>query len=242
MSGAKGPAQRREFGPWPDKDGAWSIVLEWAEIGGRLELASLSIRPWAGVPVAPITTTTLRQMPIAEWRRELIQRWEQRARDDQAVRGTVPAGYQTQMQALGMGDATPAEFAAAMTGWPVTDNVVDAVAPRAGRPAYWTVERLQEVAGVYGAAFLVHQPPTTAVAAHFKLSAKGAAKVVGLARKAGLIPPSRRGQPSWWDLSLGERLGRAPTPEEIAEVLTARPDDATGTRPRRSDSKQEKKK
>jgi len=85
VSGAKGPAQRREFGPWPDKDGAWSIVLEWAEIGGRLELASLSIRPWAGVPVAPITTTTLRQMPIAEWRRELIQRWEQRARDDQAV-------------------------------------------------------------------------------------------------------------------------------------------------------------
>ena len=242
MSDAQRGHFRREFGPWPDKNGAWSIVLDWWEIGGRMELGGLSIQPWAGEPVAPITTTTLRQMPIADWRRELTEHWERRARDDHAIRGTLPEGYQTQMQAMGMADATPAEFAARMTGWPSTDAVAVEVERRPGRPAYWTVERLQDVARVYGAAYIAHQPPTTAVAAHFKLSAKGAAKVVGLARKAGLIPPARRGQPSWWDLSLGERLGRAPTPEEIAEVLTARPDDATGTRPRRSDSKQEKKK
>ena len=72
-----------------------------------------------------------------------------------------------------------------------------ALPPRVGRPTHWTPQRLAEAATVYRDAWLVRSNPTAAVAARFNLSDSGAAKVVRLSRKAGLLPPTTKGRAGW---------------------------------------------
>jgi hypothetical protein len=70
-------------------------------------------------------------------------------------------------------------------------------APRTGRPLHWTPSLLAEVARVYREAWIARKKPTTAVSKRFHLSQSGAAKVVKLARQAGLLPPTTQGKPGW---------------------------------------------
>ncbi len=65
---------------------------------------------------------------------------------------------------------------------------------KAGRPLHWTQERLSGVARVYGAAWEAGDHPTIAVAVCYQTSRSMAAKLVAMARGAGLLPATRQGK------------------------------------------------
>jgi len=58
----------------------------------------------------------------------------------------------------------------------------------------WTDERLRDVAEVYASALAKGEPPTPAVQEELSCSYSNAAKIGLRARRAGWLPPTRRGE------------------------------------------------
>lgn len=177
---------------WAASDGSWwDIDLTWAEIDGRAECVGLAIRSYAtgteldglkgieGQPLLPIRSHILRGRLI-----ELIEQERQRrARPNpQMWRGIGTAEDQrvnAERQAV-----KAAKFAKGR------GRKLVGADGRVLPPA----DALAEVADIYRQAYAAGLSPTRAVAEALSLSPSAAAKRVGRARAAGLLPPTTRGR------------------------------------------------
>lgn len=172
---------------WRTRAGDWHVELRFGKSDGRVELTGLEIKPIVRLdrdeepPI--LTATLLRQIPlgrfVSEWRTNQ-RRMNREAIEVGAVKVTSPRG-----QRLPTDEAI--DF---------LDQLAGVSESKAGRPTYWTRERLAAVARVYRAAWECGDNPTAAVfKAGLTSSLSMAAKAVALARhKAGLLPKTTRGR------------------------------------------------
>ena len=178
-----GSVRETSWRRWPDRQkGPWKVYATTAIVNGRWELTGLSIEP-DGL-AAVLTSTVLKKLRLPEL-------FADHQRQIRASNEFLAAPGRGRIKVtLGGRELSPSDAGRFL-------NSASSAAPRTGRPTHWTPTLLAEVGQVYRVAWSARKPPTEAVAAHFNLSASGAAKVVRLARAKGLLPMTTRGKAGW---------------------------------------------
>lgn len=169
---------------WPDFKGPWEVETIVEYVGGRPELVGLTIRR-QGNSAVPLTSKVLKQVHIPELVAGHLRflRYQEHfaAEDLRSELGGSELSDEQEMQGLLEIYRSHQPETLALTG----------------RPTYWTVLRLAEVATTYREALEARKHPTAAVATRFHKTASGAAKLVRLARAAGLLGPTTKGKAGW---------------------------------------------
>ena len=152
------------------RERGWIVTTTWTEIDGRMEATRIEIR--SPDDNSAVNGEVMKRLPfgtiVADHRRRLIESndWFARTVDDV--------------------DASPQERAAARREF---RHRVEALGARRG--VVLTPTELEAVATVYREAHQRGEPVQAAVAEAFGIARSTAASRIGLARKAGLLPPAR---------------------------------------------------
>lgn len=186
---------------WPDEhEGPWLLHLRFKVIDGRAECVGLELRSFRE-PDEPASCTP---GTVFLWGSSGIERLVEIDAATERISASLvrglPIGRLLDEARRGGASLRHPRAFDQEPGWsPDPAARIDAgqkfeAAKRRGRPTQWTSERLAEVADVYLEAWIAGDPPRKAVAERFHVSMAAAAKLVGRARKTGLLGSTHRGK------------------------------------------------
>lgn len=178
---------------WPDWRGPWEVETIVEYVGGRPELVGLTIRRQGNAAI-PLTSKVLKQVKIPELvagHLRFLRYQEHFDTEDLRIQlGGSELSEEQEMQKL----------------LKIHRSHQPEPLGLRGRPTHWTVVELAKVATTYREALEARKHPTAAVATRFRKTASGAAKLVRLARAAGLLGQTTKGKAGW--IELPKRRGR----------------------------------
>ena len=165
---------------WPDPlSGPFVLRTAYSPVRGRWELVELHLEPVDPEDPDALTTTLLRGLIPS--RLTVEHRRGERSKVVEFLDATARPGY---------GDYISDEEAERRRRLLHGSGVES----RVGRPPHYRGPELRAIAATYDEAWARHERPTKAVAERFYLSLPMAAKLVGLCRQIGLLPPTVAGK------------------------------------------------
>lgn len=164
---------------WPDEQvGPWEVVISWREgVGGAVVCTGLALSLRQGAPVAAVTSTLVRALPVAA----LIAaaRRERFAEAGGHLVEAVAEGQVVDVSAKLLDGLTTASQA-----WSAVPT---------GRRRELGPQHFRDVAAEYSKAENTGSPPLMAVEKRWTVSRPTASRWVKEARDLGLLPPTMRG-------------------------------------------------